>query len=448
MLLRLNASQKLNPWAVASVCAVPITGIVIGLASSTVPTVAVFTFLSMVGWSVAFVSRKLYGDYWSPAGIFGAIWFGTLGLYSLRIVHYPDLRLETWFILVTSAVLFICAAFGVGGGIKIAYRPSSSWTEEVDQSKLRHAILMLFIGGTLGTIIQIVILTHKHGFSVFLVDPVKAKEEFNLPLIGYLHLLNMMAFVAACVYVCHFREQRLLIGIVGFFALVSMVFDVQKTNMLKAVVWAFFSTNYSRRRKIGITGVLLLALCGLVLFIGFTMITSPYYQGDYRAYVQQGLVHLPRALAPLSLPYIYLTAGYPCFQMFVDDIDHYTYGAYTFKPVLQVIAKFFPQIAVPGTHGPVYWIPVKFNTYTFLRHAYLDFGVIGVIVYPFVLGCLSGYLYRKMIRGAWHLVFVNGLVAWMVFISFFSNHWSYSYHWYLLAVGLWVGRRAKRGDTE
>jgi oligosaccharide repeat unit polymerase len=129
---------------------------------------------------------------------------------------------------------------------------------------------------------------------------------------------------------------------------------------------------------------------------------SPYYNGDYRFWVSNGVVHLPYSLKGLSLPLVYITGSFPTLSAHLDQLmssNDYGYGYYTFRPIVSVINIFFNEIKIPDTHSEFYYVgrDLYFNVYTYLRPFIDDFGFFGGIIGPFFQGLLTNWFYVQLI---------------------------------------------------
>jgi oligosaccharide repeat unit polymerase len=65
--------------------------------------------------------------------------------------------------------------------------------------------------------------------------------------------------------------------------------------------------------------------------------------------------------------------------------------------------------------------------YTYLRPFYADFGLPGVVVFPFLIGLTTTWIYTVAVRTRRLTpMLLYSTVAWCVLIAFFSNHFIYT----------------------
>lgn len=425
-----------------------------------------YLFMSLLCFSLSFASlyssRKHLGDYLSPGSIVLSVWSICLGLYFSHIVDYPSLSFLSYVI-----ILNIILSFGLLSFLLIALaakrnalysigKLSSATIEEYkvyfSDRRMLGMIIFLFIIATISTVIQMEVFGTK--FSGILIENFYefGREEYGLPIIGTLAYQNSLVVVLSIAYYAIFRKHGIPLLLMAVVALGTLSLNMQKTNIIRTLVWACISYNYLFPKKTTIRTLAYIPLSMLVVFVVFNLIMSPYYGFDYRFWVADNVVHLPSSLSFLSLPIVYLSANFPALDAFINDSSHkLTYGAYLFKPVLSFLNYFMDidDLIMP-THGEFYYIPMKYNVYTFIRHAYLDFGIIGALLFPIGIAIITGFTYYKMrFEKKYYLFILNGIFAWCLFASVFSNHFNYSYMWayFIISfiIGKWIYNTPKTG---
>jgi len=76
-----------------------------------------------------------------------------------------------------------------------------------------------------------------------------------------------------------------------------------------------------------------------------------------------------------------------------DEQRNGFWGMYTFAPVFRVLSKFgFPTSVPPYEEN--YYTPVEVNTSTYLKNLSSDFGFLGVVFFPLLLGAATTHLVR------------------------------------------------------
>jgi oligosaccharide repeat unit polymerase len=120
-------------------------------------------------------------------------------------------------------------------------------------------------------------------------------------------------------------------------------------------------------------------------------------------------------------PYMYITMNLENMAQAVKKIDNFTLGIYSFDWIYALsglkhwMANYFHLNARE-------FLTSSYTTYPFHWYYYLDFGLIGVMIFPLLVGFFVGIIYYKLKSSAqlkW-IVLYSICVAIMV-ISFFTN---------------------------
>jgi oligosaccharide repeat unit polymerase len=96
-------------------------------------------------------------------------------------------------------------------------------------------------------------------------------------------------------------------------------------------------------------------------------------------------------------PYVYVTGSFPTFQAAMNDVDHLSWGTQTFYPLARLLyAVDVIERRPEASDFTFYFVPIPFNTYTWLYSFYYDFGICGVLLLPGLIGWLETRLYVHM----------------------------------------------------
>lgn len=104
-----------------------------------------------------------------------------------------------------------------------------------------------------------------------------------------------------------------------------------------------------------------------------------YFKGDN--FIKSTFLHL----------YTYTTGSFVAFSNFVDSFDsNFTFGYAQFLPMFNFLNRF---LGLNMEHYNLVYeftsVPYDTNVYTFLREAYTDFGIFGIILTPLFLGIVA-----------------------------------------------------------
>lgn len=124
--------------------------------------------------------------------------------------------------------------------------------------------------------------------------------------------------------------------------------------------------------------------------------------------------------------YMYVTFNYENLNYNINNLQKFTYGIHTFFPIFALTGlKFiFPVLT---TSYLKYVIPV-FNTFPFIMTYYEDFGIIGVIIFSFVIGMISKIIFER--DNSPRNILYKVLMLYNIVFCFFANFFSSPSIWF------------------
>lgn len=155
---------------------------------------------------------------------------------------------------------------------------------------------------------------------------------------------------------------------------------------------------------------------------------------------------LARPLQTFTVLYLYATGSYPAFSRLLERGPIYSMGRFTFYPIFRLVQKMgrrpSPALSVipppvvissPGVSPPLY-----FNAYTYLYYYYEDFGVVGVLAVPLVLGLAAGWVaegFGRSRASPWRLILL-GQIAMAITLTTAFNKFNDTATWYVTALAV------------
>jgi oligosaccharide repeat unit polymerase len=124
--------------------------------------------------------------------------------------------------------------------------------------------------------------------------------------------------------------------------------------------------------------------------------------------------------------YWYIASPLAAFNDFLTTFNGaYEWGQNTFFPVYKWLCRFhLVHEAEIALYGEKVYLPFMANVYTYLRNFYEDFGLLGVVVAPYLLGWATAAV---RLRARRHFQFLNLYLVLLMFILFSS------YNFFLLS---------------
>ena len=214
--------------------------------------------------------------------------------------------------------------------------------------------------------------------------------------------------------------------------LVLVLFLSLLTLSKGAVLFIYFMTlycayRYLRGQYTRITTITF-ALIIISTFLLFSMarqgtFATQLYKPSYEYFYENNRnAALPTLLQPFFPSYMYMTTPLSNFAYLVEINNEQTNGAMTLWPIISTFQLKrlydFEEIAKQFRLWP-------YNTHTFLADFFLDFGTVGLVFLPIILGLLVYFMYVRSLRSIDVLVHAEYMYfSYAVLMMFFSNHFT------------------------
>jgi len=390
------------------------------------------------------ISKKMLGDYFTPPAIYNFFWSFALGMLHLDWVRFDPLRGEVWLVIIASYFAFMAGCIPLT--LYAMSKPSFFSTRPkafpyIDRPRFETCLAILFVVGIFGFLAQLAHIQATMGLSVFLTDPIRAREmHSNIKYLGFFNILNVANFVLTVLYLLMFRKPKRWVWAILIWALATTLLTTDRTRFFYLVIWAFYSGVYLFPRiNLGIKTLTAGLSTGLFL-LGFFLLVSVFY--SKQAYDDNmEYIRLPREYAMLVDPYIYLTGSFPVLQAVLDDKQDLAWGKNTFEPFVKVMELLDRDTQREEIVGKFYRVPIELNVCTYLEPFHRDFGFAGMIIGAFLTGFLFMGVYLEMRqRKTLFSVYFAGILGFCTTISIFVNHFTQTATWYFVIVGYCVFR--------
>jgi oligosaccharide repeat unit polymerase len=403
-----------------------------------------------------YVGRLCFERWFNPLSAYSAIWGFCLFNYELKLIQYYPIRMWAWVYIATAwaalylgafVVLLLSSRFGRPANVQL----------QVDLVRLKKAIVVLSIVGAAGTAGQMFVVIRNFGGGIdsLLLNANEiyvariSNQVTGLPYAGAFSLAACV-FAGVCVSKCGRFTLTTLIPIV--LVALQLLFLMGRGALgLAAVLFLASALHTPRDRRANpprwqrIVGVVLVAI---LLGAVFGLVSSVRGLGvDYPG-VTPALEEISDYV-PVA-PSIYSNfSGTPvAFSMYLytpDESKHGFWGMYTFAPIFRLLSKFGMPTSVPS-YEEDYWTPFPMNGSTYLKNLHSDFGPLGIIVFPFLLGVITTFLTQRIRAGPRLLDIVVLTNIYVILVFSFGMNFMLSGDWYICMVvsvvtALIVGRR-------
>ena len=401
------------------------------------------SLILLAGFCLALSGRFVFGRWFNHVSIYAGIWSVALALFEARLIDYYRLDSGTWIVIIVGSLAFAFGAFAVATfdyafrdrlplrSDLLSRRPEETRAEE---RALRTALWILNIVTLLAGLQHWWVVLRKFGsvsnvllygnlvYSMRLAD--------QLPgMIPYFDALGMTAAVVGGAYISLAGRFKFA----GFLPLILIIF-IELANMGRAriIIGAIlFAASYllgkrgaapgaeqvreSRWKRIAPIGVVI-----VILALGLETIRSLRGANESISDATTQLRSLEGASFVTPMVYMYFTVEFGVLNQYLKQGgERILPGGNTFAPVFRLLDKFGLKTYVPY-YQQFYNTPVGANTGSYLRELHADFGLLGILLGPFIFGLLSSiawFRYRasKQFRDLTILAYMFSVVGMSIF---------------------------------
>jgi oligosaccharide repeat unit polymerase len=390
-----------------------------------------------------------------PLTVFLLGWGVELALFALPFVAYSDSSVRTYVAVYGSIVTFSAGCLAVYRYVRP--RAPRDEDERLLPGRIRLAWGFCLVLGLVGFAMYVRAVDAVLGWRMLFDEPhlVRAIQttstEFD-QVYGRWRLLTYFAQIGFLLWTIGLRagafrgRWRLAIPL-GALSILPMLFTGERTLLATMLVWAVLfhliwrPVRDWRRLTAG------LAITALVLGTAFSLLGGRVGKTiDNHPEISSVLeTDLIRARA---LEYVYITANIPALDKLMEDpVAPRTDGAMTLLPGVKIVNALGIGDEPPEEVGAFYPIPFStFNNYSWLGSFYLDFGLLGCLLLPALVGALAALVARRVAQpptllGSWTL----SLALYVIAFTPLLNKLSTTLTWQYLLLGPFVAMFVREG---
>lgn len=387
------------------------------------------SFISFIAFTVCFgvvlSTFRKGADVLSPARVYGFIWTLAIGLADLKLSRLQfEWSTFSWLMLILGVASFLV-------GTLIAYVTSFDKSlVPIDEMRQRmrnvsinpHRLFWLILTFFfLYVLSYIVIALVKQFIPALTLRSSELRTEFTMFGLGlFIQSLPflLLFIVLFFLYVRgHSVKKGVLVGVflvtVGTYVLLLQRFVFVMWLVITLAI--LYYVTHSVRFRTFLIGSFAVGL----FFYGVQSFRFARYIQNYLYVVSE--MKFSAAYAALTEPYMYVVMNLENFARGVEKLETFTYGYYTFDFMMALtglkhwVAEYFHLVERPFVFS-------AYNTFPFFWTYYRDFGVIGLVIGPLLLGLFIGLLYYRM-RSSPTLTHISlySIAVFVMVISFFIN---------------------------
>ncbi len=380
-------------------------------------------FLVTVILIISSIHKKF--DPLSPSRVFIIVWSSAIGLANLKLSSYQhEWTLFGWIALLVGLFSFLLGTFTVyvinlnKPLFAIQTIRKKIQRQPLDYNNLFRIAVTLFIAYSICYIAEMIIEGYLPIFSARIEW---ARIDFGI--FGFHLIVNMMItiLVISTVYLVLAPKsvsKKIFTTTIFILTTVSFFFLLQRYNFFIIGICIlgilYFATNKINLKNIFIGSVAFFSFLGYIQSIRL----SQYVQNYIHAFSK---MKYSVEYAIFSEPYLYITMNLENYARASEKLEKFTYGYFTIDWMLALtglkhwLEKYFNIIRLPFLNS-------GYNTYPFHWTYYNDFGILGVLVFPFLTGFVIAYFYYRMritVELKWVIYYSLGLV--LIGMSLLSN---------------------------
>jgi oligosaccharide repeat unit polymerase len=398
-----------------------------------VPTIAIISIL---------IGRLFLGKWLNHLSFYCIIWTGLILMYELRLLPYIDIYPLAWFLIISAFLAFFLGILTITTARKLfknddlfGRKTNAQIPLFIDNGKtVKYALILFTAIGLFAALQNWIVLLNMFGSipGVFL----NANIIYKLNTAGG-GIKGMVPFIANFGYVAVFfaaiytayRGRFSLLSFLPFVGIVlKEVATIGRAGMLLAlmefvIVFVLFRHllrddfksrfKFSKNNAIIATIVLIVFFISAASLVRMVRIADESFTGANRKLTQMedNIIITPTL-------YLYLSAHIGVLSKYTASEGENTgFAQNTLLPAYNFLDR-FDILERPSAYQRGYFIPMWVNTGTYIRELHADFGTLGAILGPYLLGLLLTFFWFKFYQNHRMIYFV--LMVYLNIIVGFS----------------------------
>ena len=283
---------------------------------------------------------------------------------------------------------------------------------------------------------------------LFTKDTPHAYSTFHVFMIHYITSLYILIPSVAIVNY-HMQEKKSKVPIIVsylYVVILAMLMVSRNQLIMSLVLSLFVYLIYNKENVLKILKnkkvIVASSLTFVALILIYVVITiNRAHSVDYL----NGIFEMKSKKIPIFItqPYMYIAHNFENLNYMINNIEGFGYGRRCLMPLLTLsfVKRFFPVISI----APLYVIKEELSTLTIIYDFYYDFGIIGVIVFCFIIGAigkvLENYIYNMIAeKRETYLTILFSLICFYMVFSFFQTYFSLTETYiYILSIIFFEG---------
>jgi oligosaccharide repeat unit polymerase len=371
------------------------------------------------------ISKKIFGNYFAPLGLFLGVNLASLALFHLKLLPFIPLRIEVYLLVLLSFLSFCLGALIISYVLKWDQDRKKNFSNEENVSVrgLKFFYYFSAITSLLAWLYYIIFIVPPEWISKPWLLQGSGQADYVMPFhTGYLILLGAVvppAFVLLSIY-----NRR-----ISFFSVVFLICELIALSL----------TGIKSYLTIGLsTSLLALAIAkpsrAKLRYFFFTALGAIGFMAIYDQFIDVFALQwfsgskFPTGLTFLERPYLYIAGPWAALSRIIEAPPNAGIWGQTTLEILwkivgpgglglfsERVSQFLPFIDIG---------PSPFNVYSLIGEVYWEYGWFGPLFICFLLGFISTLLFILAQKSnQWVLYLAYAIFAYGLLISFFAYYY-------------------------
>lgn len=374
--------------------------------------VAITSFLGFL------LGRIFFKKWFNPLSLYCIIMGGLIFFYELKLLPYPDVIPLAWFMIIASFIAFILGISTIIIARNLfhdtpSFENSTDFTLKIfsDGGKaLKYSILFfsligLFVAlhrwyiliGRFGSIQDVII----NAAVVYRLNVHGEIKEFIPILPSFIYIGVFLSGVYTAYrgkfsFLSFFPILTIIMKELTYFGRGEMLFSSMEFVFTFILVRQLLSSDAKKRFKFSKSN----AFVATIIFLALLITASSFVRVSRSA--QENYVGTSKALKQMNdnfffspSVYIYISSDVGVLSKYLElEKENNAIGQNSFRFVYDLLSK-FEVTEKPDFFPKGYFIPMWTNSGTYIRDIHADFGIVGVLLMPYLLGVVITWLWFK-----------------------------------------------------
>lgn len=390
------------------------------------------------------ISKVYYKTFFTPLGVYAVVWGTLLSLYFINPLDFWPPSSKTINIFWLSYILFCAGCIFIRMTKPRSFPKNMGLINRVNRLKLKRIIWSLSLIGFLGSILFFFLVARTYGISTWMKNPWVVRlahmygESSGYSFSLYVDFL-IFELIRGCIYASAilgsihiaFLKRNYLPAYIPIFSVLIFdalflgrlfTFDIMIIyicgHLITKQILPKDEVILSLKAQKKAAFIIVCLMISWVLFISFKLEKFRFERDEFLG------LGVPQYVARSVFPF---TASFAAFDYVINQEYHeFHWGRHTFYPIdlnLRRLSSMLLSTSWQGANIDIYEhnVPISDSRnerafFTYLRTFFEDFGIVGTLLCPFLLGTLATYFYQRMIetKRIIYILLTNLLILFLI----------------------------------